>query len=60
MTEIEPFPISIPDPDLQERLDRVRLPEAETVPDGSQGIGLERLRNLLDAWRQHDWRSVEK
>ncbi|WP_091612991.1 epoxide hydrolase family protein [Amycolatopsis saalfeldensis] len=63
MTEIEPFPVSIPEralEDLRERLDRVRLPEAETVPDGTQGIGLNRLRSLLDAWRQHDWRSLEK
>ncbi|MFI1919870.1 epoxide hydrolase family protein [Nocardia sp. NPDC020380] len=63
MTEIERFPVSIPERDLKdlhERLDRVRLPEAETVPDGTQGIGLERLQSLLGAWRLHDWRSVEK
>jgi pimeloyl-ACP methyl ester carboxylesterase len=63
VTEIKPFPVSIAEHDLEdlrERLDRVRLPEAETVPDGTQGIGLERLRTLLDAWRQHDWRSLEK
>ncbi|MCO6000110.1 epoxide hydrolase family protein [Actinoallomurus rhizosphaericola] len=61
--KIEPFPVSIPErdlTDLRERLDRVRLPEAETVPDGAQGIGLSRLRSLLDAWRQHDWRALEK
>ncbi|MDN3059759.1 epoxide hydrolase [Streptomyces sp. SRF1] len=60
---IEPFPVSVPEhdlADLRERLDRIRLPEAETVTDGSQGIGLHRLRSLLDAWRQHDWRSLEK
>ncbi|WP_328606935.1 epoxide hydrolase 1 [Amycolatopsis sp. NBC_00345] len=63
MTEIEPFPVSIPEHDLEDlraRLDHVRLPEAETVEDGTQGIGVERLRSLLDAWRQHDWRSLEK
>jgi hypothetical protein len=46
VTEIEPFPVSIPQNDLEdlrERLDRVRLPEAETVQDGTQGIGLKRL-----------------
>ena len=62
MTEIDPFPVSIPERDLEdlrERLDRVRFPEVETVQDGTQGIGLNRLRSLLDAWRQHDWRSVE-
>ena len=63
MFEPEPFPVSIPEHDLEdlrERLDRVRLPEAATVQDGTQGIGLERLRGLLDAWRGHDWRSLEK
>ncbi|WP_040741923.1 epoxide hydrolase family protein [Nocardia tenerifensis] len=63
MTEIEPFPVHIPErdlADLRERLDRVRLPEAETVLDGSQGIGLARLTSLLDAWRRHDWRSLER
>lgn len=63
MTDIEPFPVNIPDrdlADLRERLDRVRLPEAETVPDGTQGIGLKRLGSLLDAWRGHDWRSLEQ
>ncbi len=62
MTEIESFPVSIPEQDLEdlrERLDRTRLPEGETVQDGTQGIGLAPLRSLLDAWRQHDWRSLE-
>ena len=60
---IEPFPVSIPEralEDLRGRLDRVRLPEAETAQDGTQGVGLQRLRSLLDAWREHDWRSLEK
>ena len=63
MAEIESLPVSIPGHDLQdlrERLDRTRFPEVETVQDGTQGIGLARLRSLLDAWRQHDWRSLEK
>jgi pimeloyl-ACP methyl ester carboxylesterase len=62
VAEIESFPVSIPEhdlADLRERLRRVRLPEAETVQDGRQGIGLARLRSLLDAWRRHDWRSLE-
>ncbi|MEU4896200.1 epoxide hydrolase [Streptomyces sp. NPDC044780] len=62
MTEIESFPVNIPEHDLndlRERLGRVRLPEAETVQDGTQGIGLARLRSLLDAWGAHDWRSLE-
>ena len=61
--EIRSFPASIPEhnlEDLRERLGRVRRPEAETVARGTQGIGLQRLRSLLDAWRGHDWRSLER
>jgi epoxide hydrolase len=60
--EIFPFPISIPERDLTDlraRLDLTRLPEPETVPDATQGIELDRLKVLLDAWRQHDWRGLE-
>jgi hypothetical protein len=63
VSEIHPFPIMVLDEDptdLRDRLDRVRLPEAETIQDGTQGIGLQRLRSLLAAWREHDWRTVEK
>ncbi|MFD2467686.1 epoxide hydrolase family protein [Amycolatopsis silviterrae] len=41
--------------DLRARLDRVRLPEPETVPDETQGIRLADLSMLLTAWREHDW-----
>ncbi|NUW33354.1 epoxide hydrolase [Nonomuraea sp. SMC257] len=61
--DIEPFPLRIPDRDLADlraRLDGVRLPERETVPDATQGIELERLGTLLDTWREHDWRAREK
>ncbi|MET9251913.1 epoxide hydrolase [Nonomuraea sp. NPDC003709] len=60
--EIEPFALHVPDHDLADllaRLDRVRLPEPETVPDSMQGIELRQLVTLLDAWRQHDWRARE-
>ncbi|MFD1938323.1 epoxide hydrolase family protein [Nonomuraea mangrovi] len=63
MSDIEPFPIAIPEADLvdlAERLDRARLPEAETVPDASQGLELNRLESLLDTWRDHDWRGLEE
>jgi epoxide hydrolase len=63
MPEISPFPISIPERDLSDlrtRLDLTRLPEPETVPDATQGIELDRLKVLLDAWRQHDWRGLEE
>ncbi|MFC6880831.1 MULTISPECIES: epoxide hydrolase family protein [Actinomadura] len=59
---VEPFAVRIPDRDLADlrtRLDRVRLPEPETVPDATQGLELERLTALLDVWRQHDWRATE-
>ncbi|MEN2416580.1 epoxide hydrolase [Streptomyces rimosus] len=59
---IEPYPIRIPDRELallRSRLDEVRLPEPETVPDATQGLELDRLRTLLDTWRRHDWRATE-
>ncbi|MFD7669277.1 epoxide hydrolase family protein [Streptomyces sp. NPDC059788] len=59
---IEPCPIRIPDRELtllRARLDEVRLPEPETVPDATQGIELNRLKTLLSAWREHDWRATE-
>jgi pimeloyl-ACP methyl ester carboxylesterase len=61
VSKIEPFPVHIADDelaDLRTRLDHVRLPEAETDP--SQGIGLDRLTALLQTWRQHDWRALER
>ncbi|GAA1988582.1 epoxide hydrolase [Amycolatopsis minnesotensis] len=63
MPEIEPFTIDVPDAgiaDLRARLERTRLPERETVRGPSQGLELERMRALLDAWRQHDWRERER
>ncbi|MFI6390730.1 epoxide hydrolase family protein [Nonomuraea sp. NPDC050540] len=62
MPDIEPYPIRVPDRDLaslRTRLDEVRLPEPETVPDATQGLELDRLRTLLGTWRRHDWRAVE-
>ncbi len=61
--DIEPFAISVPDADLDDlrsRLDRVRLPEPETVADTSQGVPLDRMRALLAALREVDWRAREK
>jgi hypothetical protein len=61
MAHVEPFPISVPCRDLSDlraRLDRVRLPEPEV--DASQGLELDRLQTLLEAWRQRDWRALEK
>ncbi|MEE4584548.1 epoxide hydrolase family protein [Streptomyces antimycoticus] len=61
--DIEPFTISVPDADLDDlrsRLDRVRLPESETVADASQGVPLDQMRALLAALRDVDWRAREK
>ncbi|GAA5153903.1 epoxide hydrolase family protein [Amycolatopsis dongchuanensis] len=58
----EPFEIHVAERDLDDlraRLDRVRLPEPETVPDATQGLELRRLTTLLDEWRRHDWRATE-
>lgn len=62
MLEIEPFPVQIPEQelvDLRTRFDLLRLPEPETVPDGTQGLRLDRLEALLAVWRSHDWRALE-
>ncbi len=57
---IEPFILSIPDEqltDLGERLSRTRWPDAETVPDTSQGSQLAKVRALHDYWlHTYDWR----
>ncbi len=62
--DVLPFHIDIPDSalaDLRERLSRVRLPASETVSDMSQGVQLERLRELLEHWATgYDWRRIEK
>lgn len=62
-TEVAPFRLSVPDSslrDLQRRLAATRLPERETVQDGSQGVQLDRMRGLLDWWRtKYDWRRLE-
>ncbi|GAA3788767.1 MULTISPECIES: epoxide hydrolase family protein [Amycolatopsis] len=58
----EPFEIHVADHDLADlrtRLDHVRLPEPETVPDATQGLELRRLTALIDEWRRHDWRATE-
>lgn len=63
MLQLERFPVHVPDQDLADlraRLDLARLPERETVPDATQGLELDRIEVLLQAWRQHDWRSLEK
>ncbi|WP_158811139.1 epoxide hydrolase family protein [Beijerinckia sp. L45] len=62
MPEIFPFPINVPERDLidlRTRLEHTRLPEPQTVSDATQGIELDSLKALLEAWRHHDWRGLE-
>jgi epoxide hydrolase len=61
--DITPYRIDIPDADLDDLRQRLRLtrwPEAETVPDWSQGIPLAYTRALCDYWlNDYDWRRCE-
>ncbi|WP_104182171.1 epoxide hydrolase family protein [Arthrobacter sp. B0490] len=60
---VRPFQLSIPQSDLDDlhsRLERVRWPDAQTVADHSQGPQLEKIRALVDHWRDsYDWRVCE-
>lgn len=61
--EITPFAYSAPQSaldDLRRRLANTRWPERETAVDWSQGVPLEKLRALVEYWRdQYDWRRCE-
>jgi pimeloyl-ACP methyl ester carboxylesterase len=58
-----PFQITVSDAaldDLRRRIAAARWPEAETVPDWSQGVPLAFLRDLCRYWTdQYDWRATE-
>jgi len=60
---MRPFRIEVAEADLRdlrERLARTRWPEAETVPDWSQGVPLAYLRELCAYWADgYDWRATE-
>jgi epoxide hydrolase len=60
---ITPFRIDIPDAaleDLKRRLAHTRWPEAQTVPDWSQGMPLAYAQELCAYWRdRYDWRARE-
>ncbi len=46
--------------DLHERLSRVRWPEGRTVTDSSNGPTPEKLKALIEYWRDtYDWRACE-
>ena len=63
MDDVRPFRIAVPDAaltDLRARLAATRWPERETVPDWSQGVPLEYLRELCAYWGEtYDWRARE-
>jgi pimeloyl-ACP methyl ester carboxylesterase len=63
-TAIRPFRIELPDAelaDLRRRLAASRLPDRETVGDGSQGVRLKALEDLIGEWRdRYDWRDFER
>jgi pimeloyl-ACP methyl ester carboxylesterase len=63
-TVVTPFKVDIPQSqldDLQQRLDRSRWPEQETVDDWKQGIPLSYTRELAEYWAaDYDWRRYEK
>jgi hypothetical protein len=62
-TAIRPFRIHIPEKDLvdlRHRLAATRWPEKETVADGTQGVPLATMRELVQHWQtDYDWRKVE-
>ncbi|MET1075433.1 MAG: epoxide hydrolase family protein [Umezawaea sp.] len=61
--QIHPFTLSIPDDqltDLRERLRLTRWPDRETVPDTGQGPRLDKIRALAEHWGSgYDWRRCE-
>ena len=60
---IRPFKVHVPETalaDLRARIARTRWPDRETVSDGSQGIELAKLQELVRYWGTgYDWRKAE-
>jgi pimeloyl-ACP methyl ester carboxylesterase len=60
---IRPFRVDVPQAaltDLHSRLAATRWPDPETVSDRSQGVQLEKLKDLVDYWETgYDWRKAE-
>ncbi len=62
--EIRPFPqVNFPEAeltDLRRRINATRWPEAELVPDASQGVQLATMQKLAAYWAtDYDWRKCE-
>src|SRR5215470_8888415 len=62
-TEIRPFHVDTPAPDLEDlrrRIAATRWPSRELVEDRSQGVQLATLQELARYWStEHDWREAE-
>src|SRR3712207_2951915 len=60
---IRPFRVQVPDSalaDLRRRIAATRWPDRETVPDGSQGVRLATVQELVRYWgTDYDWRRAE-
>jgi hypothetical protein len=58
-----PFHINVPESalvDLRQRIAATRWPDRETVSDGSQGVELAKLQQLVRYWgTDYDWRKTE-
>ncbi|MEW9547005.1 epoxide hydrolase family protein [Nonomuraea sp. NPDC050783] len=61
MTAITPFRVEIPQADLDDLRDRLaRTRFADEIPGAEQGVGVERVRRLVEHWRDRfDWRALE-
>jgi pimeloyl-ACP methyl ester carboxylesterase len=60
---VSPFSIALPQTaidDLRHRLASTRYPERETVADWTQGVPLDKARELITHWqKRYDWRRFE-
>jgi pimeloyl-ACP methyl ester carboxylesterase len=60
---VRPFRANVPESELVElrrRIAATRFPDRETARDGSQGVELARLRDLVHYWgTSYDWRRAE-
>jgi hypothetical protein len=63
-TEIRPFHVDVPDEELADprrRTAATRWPERETVADGSQGVRLATMQELMRYWgTEYDFRRFEE
>ena len=62
-TEIRPFQVHIPEEalaDLRRRLEHTRFPTPAPDDSWEYGTPVSYLRDMVDRWREFDWRAVEK